>query len=210
MTEPIEIIEYKGIKINIYQDEYYQPDEMDNNELFLTSYHQDFTIESKIVSKAECIALATSDYDEDMAYRIKELKKTYHYFGLEAYIHSGVVLAISYEGNFPDRRWDVSQVGLIFVAKTLTKSRAKAKKIAQSLIDEVNDIQSGNVYGYQTEPETESCYGYIGNYDKSGLLDDAKANIDFYIAKRKAEQAKKVKAEIKNKVPLDKRIAFCL
>jgi hypothetical protein len=38
-------------------------------------------------------------------------------FLIEAYVHGGVVLALAYEGRFPDRGWDVSQVGAVFIRK---------------------------------------------------------------------------------------------
>ena len=71
------------------------------------------------------------EYNETETERLGELNKKYFYFGLEAYIHSGVVLALSHEGNFPDRQWDVSQLGLVFVAKTEAKTREKARKLAE-------------------------------------------------------------------------------
>lgn len=109
-----------------------------------------------------------------------DLFNKYHVFGLEAYIHSGVSLALSHEGNFPDRRWDVSQLGAVLIAKTEAKTNAKARKIAQGLIETWNEYLSGNVYGYQIEDaegnEIESCWGFYGDYDsKGGALSEAKS-----------------------------------
>ena len=113
----------------------------------------------------------------------KDYLKKFHVFGLEAYIHSGVVLALSREGNFPDRQWDVSQLGLVFVAKTEARTRAKARKIALGLIETWNDYLAGRVYGFEIENNQgeaiDSCWGFYGDYDEQGgALYEAKAIID--------------------------------
>ena len=101
--------------------------------------------------------------------------KDYHIFGLEAYIHSGVVLALSREGNFPDRQWDVSQLGLVFVSKKEWKTRAKAREAALGLIEYWNSCLSGEVYGFVIEDSEggtlDSCWGFFGDYDENCLPD---------------------------------------
>lgn len=131
---------------------------------------------------AQCIA--NSGLDPETGETNEEAKdyiKKYHIFGLEAYIHSGVVLALSREGNFVDRQWDVSQLGLVFVSKKETQSRKKAHRLALGLIEGWNDYLSGNVYGFLIEDPfgEESCgsWGFYGNYETSGLISEAKAEI---------------------------------
>jgi hypothetical protein len=34
-------------------------------------------------------------------------------------------LALSHEGNFPDRQWDVSRLGLVFAAKKEARAQAE-------------------------------------------------------------------------------------
>jgi predicted RNA-binding Zn-ribbon protein involved in translation (DUF1610 family) len=109
--------------------------------------------------------------------------KDYHVFPLEAYIHSGVVLALSREGEFPDRQWDVSQLGAVLVSKKEARTKAKARKLALSLIESWNDCLSGNVYGYDVEDaegnNLHSCGNFIGDYDsKGGALDCAREEVD--------------------------------
>jgi len=71
----------------------------------------------------------------------------------------------------------------------------------------------GNVYGYQVvdpegvEIEDGSCWGYYGDPEDSGLLDDARAAVDYAIAQKRREHLKKVRAYIKNRVPLHARTA---
>jgi hypothetical protein len=132
---------------------------------------------------AQSIANGGRYEDDSINDEAKDYLKKYHVFGLEAYIHSGVSLSLSRQGNFPDRQWDVSQIGLVFVAKTEVRTRAKAEKLARSLISTWNDYLSGAVYGFHLENKQgeviDSCWGYYGDYDaKGGLLDEVKATVD--------------------------------
>lgn len=133
------------------------------------------------------------DYDgsEDTLQEAKQFNKKYHVFGLEAYIHSGVCLALSHEGNFPDRQWDVSQLGCVFVARTETKYRSKARTMAKGLIETWNDYLSGNVYGYVIEDAQgntiDSCWGYYGDYDKNALI-EARSIVEHRTNKGKTDE----------------------
>ncbi len=205
--DEVETINYKGLDINIYPDmDESSPDDWGDDSIFLVAFHSDFTVERKGFDVDTCRALVDKDeIQEGMEYRTKDIKREYHIFSLEAYIHSGVVLALSQEGNFPDRQWDVSQLGLVFIAKSEEKTRAKARKRALSLIETWNDNLSGNVYGYTIEDTGDSCWGFYGNYNTNGMLDEARAEIDSHLeTKRKAKQ-KQTRAYIENSVPLAKR-----
>jgi len=181
-NEPVEVIEYKKYHINIYQDiDAQSPEEWDDNSVFLVGFHRQFSVNVEGFSKEVCQMLfeKPSDiYEESLRERVKQIKREYHFFGLEAYIHSGVVLALSREGNFVDRQWDVSQLGVVFVSKKEAKNRAKAKKLAKVLIEEWNDALSDNVYGYRIEETDDSCWGFFGDYRKSGLIENAQGDIE--------------------------------
>ena len=113
--------EYKGYTIRIEQDENENsPEEWGNNDLFLVANHKDFFVKSPV----DGINLETP---------IAEMEKEWWIMGLEAYIHSGVVLALSREGNFPDRQWDVSQLGAVFASKKEWKTKQEARKAALGL-----------------------------------------------------------------------------
>lgn len=190
--KPIHEEEIDGYKIQIFNDEDpISPVEEADENCFLVGYHREFSVEApknkagyRIVSKDECIALFKGEKEAGESWPA-ELAKRYHFFGLEAYIHSGVRLAIAYEGNFCDRRWDVSQLGGIFIAKSEWRTRPKAKKAALGLISYYNDWLAGNVYGFKIiDPEgveLDSCWGYFGDYDqKDGILEEARKNVKFY------------------------------
>lgn len=104
---------------------------------------------------------------EDPYELLKKYKKTHWIFPLEAYIHSGVVLALSREGNFPDRQWDVSQLGFVFVAKSEWRLSKSARKVALSIVEEWNNFISGNVWQWVHKDADDnvvgSCGGYLGD-----------------------------------------------
>src|SRR3990172_6163906 len=83
---------YKGYTIKIIPDDNAEsPDEWGNEDVFLVGYHRDFSVErNEIVTEGQCWAIFTRNPDEDEKEVVDALRKQYHVFGLEAYIHSGV------------------------------------------------------------------------------------------------------------------------
>ena len=208
----IETVEYKGYNINIYYDESsYSPDDWGDDQRFLVSYHNSFTIKhDDIITQDQARQISNEDYhDKDEKAVCLEIVKKYHIFGLEAYIHSGVVQSLSYEGNFPDRRWDVSQLGLVLISKEEIKTGKKARRMAVGLIDTWNDYLSGNVYGFMIQKDGEEsggCWSFYGDPENSGLIENAKEEIDCELEEEAKKKAKKLKVFIENNVPIDKRI----
>jgi hypothetical protein len=128
----------------------------------------------------------SGELDEDALEFCKDFRKKYHVFGLEAYIHSGVSLALSREGNFPDRQWDVSQLGCVFAeiaefgsgGVEFKNTREQSRLKALSLIKSWNYCLSGDVYGCVLETydknkkqiDQDSCWGFYGyEYAKEEL-----------------------------------------
>ena len=159
------------VKYMTYDDhDGFSPNDEEDNGLFLVAYHNQFSVERKnFITQNQCAALFRNNV-EDEDYYPKQIAKDYHVFGLEAYIHSGVVLAISKEGNFCDRNWDVSQIGCVFASRKEWKTRVKAKQAALSLIKTWNQHLSGDVYGVVIEYfdkkkeliNYDSCWGFCG------------------------------------------------
>ena len=195
MDKPVLVKELKHVKLEIFQDDQAQsPDEWGNEDLFLVGYHRDFYVDlgKRVDGKnvpgisqglAQDIARGGKYEDGSENSEAMDYVRDYHIFGLEAYIHSGVVLALSREGNFPDRQWDVSQLGLVFVSRKERKDREKARLAAHSLITEWNDYLSGNVYGYNiTSADGDnlySCWGFIGDMEDN-ILPEAMKQAQYF------------------------------
>lgn len=142
--------------------------------LFLVAYNRNFWIEGKEhgVNKelSRLLYSPQPDKSSEGYEEWKEWHSKYWIFPLEAYIHSGVRLALSYEGNFPDRRWDVSQLGLVFASKKEWKKMEEAKEQARNLVKLYNQIENGEVYCVVVETfdsnnecvDTDIIGGFIG------------------------------------------------
>jgi len=100
---------------------------------------------------------------------------------------------------FPDRRWDVSLLGAVFVAKSEWKTRAKAEEAARGFVSSWNDYLSGNVYGFTVETMDgeylDSCWGFYGDYDKDGgALHEARSVADGHAGGIEAAECMEQKA----------------
>ena len=208
--EAIYTEQYEGHIIKVFQDELNQsPDDWGDDGQFLVAYHRDFYVEREsFVQKSDAQLLIASDkslkedvedglLDEFDIERLDKIKKEYFIFPLEAYIHSGVHLSLGGEGNYPDRQLDVSCIGLIFIRKDEAENQKdKAHIIAQRLLDTWNDYLSGNVYGFVIDGDGSSVWGFYGDCESSGIIDEARASIAGIDQKRlhKQQQLKKIDA----------------
>lgn len=205
----IEVQEYKGHKIAIMPDDDAQsPNDWGNTDLFLVAFGRSFAVEREGYSEGLCQSIMNAGkYEDDsINYEAKEMIKKYHFFVVEAYIHSGISLSLANEGKFPDRQWDVSGgIGMVFVEKKYWKTKAKAREAARSLLEEWNVYNNGEVYGYNIL-NVGSVWGFHGSdFEKSGLLENARGEIDAYEDERKKKHESKLKAQIKAHAPLDRR-----
>lgn len=210
-TETVYEEKYKGLTIKIYPDDSANsPDEGGGDDgLFLVHFHRDCQIERE--------KIITED-DLRRWYQGEEIdqEKQYHIFAVEAYIHSGVVLALANDQRyFPDRQWDVSHVGAVLASKNEWSMRKAAKNAARGLIETWNAYLSGDVYGYVIEngegENLGSCWGFypeLGRPNEVYCLDEARAAVGAIVAEKQREHAKKVKAYIKQGVPIEYRKAL--
>jgi outer membrane lipoprotein SlyB len=173
----VEAYEKNNTVIRIYQDDNPEsPDDWKDDNLFLVHYHRDFEIDRD--------SIITKD-DTRKWYQGEKIpqEKDYYIFPVEAYIHGGVSLAFSQQGNFPDRQWDVSHVGLILASKKEFKSKEKAKESAKGLLETWNQSLSGDVYGFDvSDPKTgesiESVWGFYGIDEVKKEAEDVAKNYD--------------------------------
>lgn len=208
-NESIEVIKYKGFDIEIHQDEDYQsPDEWEDENVFLVGFHRQFTINREGFSEGIVGNILNKGKHEDDSINeeARDIMQKYHCFLLTAYIHSGVSLSVDSQKWPYNDRWDSSAMGMVFIAKEEAKTRPKAKKMAESLVKEWNHYLSGEVYGYNIEGvDGGSCWGYYGDYNDSGMLDEAKDNIDRQIKANIKDNDNRLKSILKNHIPIQYR-----
>jgi hypothetical protein len=190
---------YKGKTIRIEQDEDARsPQEDGDDALCLIGDHRQFYVGPPGTTRNG------KGRNFDVQEEIESRKETHHVFMLEAYIHSGVVLALAREGNFPDRQWDVSLLGAVFVSKTEWPDAQKAREAALSLVSVWNQYLSGDVWGFTIEDSDESCWGFYG---EDYCLSEAKSIVDYIVERERKEKQAKLKAVILHHVPLTYRVA---
>jgi len=204
MNQSIEKINYKGKVIEIYQDlDCQSPEDWGEDGIFLVNYHRDFE-----VRRDEII---TED-DVRTWYQGEKIKqqKNFFIFQLSMLSHSGVWLSLNSSFACDAGGWDTSRVGVVLVSKKEAKTKEKAVKLASGLIESWNDYLSGNVYGYvitgiEDSKILDSCWNFYGDFNKNGMIEEAKNIIDEAVEQERLKHSKKLKAMIKNKAPLEKR-----
>ncbi len=140
---------------------------------------------------------------------------------LYMYEHGDIGLSTNnsyYPYNCP---WDAGQLGFVWLEKDkileeynwkiFTKKRIQQieKRLRQN-VEVMHDYVSGNVYGFVVEDmkgnHIDSCWGFYGyEHDKSGLLDQAKGAINWYITDERKKHAEYLKRCISGNVPLQHR-----
>lgn len=144
-----------GVTVEIHQDiNPESPSAHADTSLFLVAGHRDFYVPEPGEKRV-------SDWETLVA----TYKDSHWIFRIEAYIHSGVRLAFSNEGTFPDRRWDVSQVGAIFASKKEWRLSKSARKASECLLNTWNQYLAGDVWGYIVDKDglnEDSCWGFYG------------------------------------------------
>jgi hypothetical protein len=145
------------------------------------------------------------------------LDKHYVMLNLYLYDHSGITMNTS-GFHCP---WDSGRVGFIYAsrkdvlecfrAKKLTKAvRRKAEDLLRSEVAVYDAYLTGDVYGYNVEgpdgTEEAGCAGfYGGDHEESGLLEQARAEVDCFVSRSRTRRQGKLKEMIRNKVPLEVR-----
>ena len=176
-----EIIDYKGYKINIKQ--YTSPDDPRSWDNMCSMYcvHRRYNLGDKNFSSSAELMDAIGNLEDCI------------HLPLYLYDHSGITMNTT---GF-SCQWDSGQVGIIFITKEKAMKEFGWDSLDEERIQRIKDIMvadvdlydtfiRGDVYGYEVENpdgvEIDSCWGYYGyNHEESGLIENAKSAIDFYI-----------------------------
>ena len=183
--------EYKGYNIEIEQDTYpMSPREWDNlGKLALFHRRYDFPNDDNI--------------SQDEAREIL-LSPAYIAIPVYGYDHGSISIKATFSRSYPyNCPWDSGMLGIVYVHKDAIReewkkeriSKELTRKVTQLLIGEVetyNQYLTGDIWGYNAINEhgesIGSCWGYYGDCETSGLLDDAKSEIDSDISEREIEE----------------------
>jgi hypothetical protein len=127
------------------------------------------------------LGVRTTDLPETREDFEEEHAAEYWTFPVRAYVHSGVSLSLGSAGQF-GCMFDSGFAGWVLVARSSWPDAEAAERAAESVVNEWNDYLSGNVYGFvvrDADGDTvDSCYGYTGDPDTSGVVADARASAE--------------------------------
>lgn len=201
MSSTVETIKYKGHKISIIQDEDPQNPLTDWDMLgTFVCFHRRYDLSSP--------KHGFSDSDEFREYK-ENHADTIVVLPLFLYDHSGITMRTG-PFNCP---WDSGQVGWIYATKARVEkefgdfseeSQKKAIACMESEVKSFDDYLTGNVYGYDIE-NGDSCWGYFGDYRKSGIIEEAKSRVDYEINQKVKNHIAQLKSWIKSKVAFNYR-----
>ena len=218
----IETIDYKGMLIEVHQDELDEsPREWDNLGT-MVCFHGRYELGD-----------TGHGYDHDdysswneLAEDIQRREDVAVILPLYLYDHSGLRMKVgSFNGLLPQghAEFDSGQVGWIYITKQQIRKKYGAKRVTLQRIErverllrgEVNTYDqylSGQIYGYVAlDPGTgdtiDSCWGFYGD-PGDDMLPEARSAIDCHLRRELARKIRKIKALINNHVPLHYRPAI--
>lgn len=175
-------IEYKGYNIKVWRDDMAEsPREWDNIGV-IYSNHRDYNPDGHKIDEL---------VDEDGKLAVDDK----YYLKIYAYIHSGISLSTSREGQFADA-WDSGLFGIIAVDKEVAArefpvdTEANALKCLETEVELLDNWYNGECYGYTVTDaygeEIGSCGNYFGDDGYKFMVEDAEDSIEADI-KRESE-----------------------
>jgi len=198
-----ETVQYKGHTISIERDEDpINPRENDNMGK-MVCFHDNYVLGDKHDLKHDDF----SGWDELKSYLVKELGAVI-ILPLYLYDHSGITMRTSPFSC----RWDSGQVGFIYASKETVikewkvcnkRTKAKVEKYLEGEVKSYDKYITGEAYGFIIDEHGESCCGYE---EEDDCLEEAKSVVDHIVEKERQTKIEKVKAFIRNHVPLDRRV----
>ena len=200
----VETKQYRGYDINIYLDEEPESPREWENLGTMVAWHQRYDLGDK------------HDFEDSTNFRKWAKENKAFYLPLYLFEHGGLSISASGFSYCDPDGWDWGQIGWIYITEEKIRNEFNWKKLTAKRMEQIesyllneveiyNNYLNGNVYGYiieRNEKSFDSCWGYYGDPEESGLLEDAKSNIDYYITEERRKHQEKTKALIKNHVPL--------
>jgi len=181
--ETVETIDYKGHEINIVNDLHAGSPRGWDNLGTMICFHKRYSLGDD-----------NHDYNYEDYSSWDELKRAILkkediavILPIYMYDHSGITIATTPFAC----RWDSGQIGFIFVSKEKVREEYGVKRITKQILKRVSDYLisevatydeyiQGDVYGFVIDEDGDSCYGFYGyDHETSGLLNEAKASIDY-------------------------------
>ncbi len=137
--------------------------------------------------------------DEDL-----ELLQSKHKYAckVHSYNHSEIAFKTT-----PFRRpWDSGIAGFAVSDEDFIESEEQFLELVTSDLNEYNDWLNGNCYGYEIEVNGEdvgSCWGFIGDWDKSGILEEIKSTLEYELLSTRPDIVTELMNDISTTMEID-------
>lgn len=206
----METINYKGYDINILPDHMPESPREWYNLSTLVLFHNRYSLPNEL-------NIDPNDFEgwEEMEAFIKREYNPAIIRRVSMYDHSGISLSMS----APTCPWDSGYVGFILITKEDIREHYNIKRITSKYIEKVyermkgeletyNDYLNGSVYGYSIQADgfEDALFGFYGyDHEESGLLDNARNEIDHHLKEKAYKRYSRVKEFIRNNVPFHVR-----
>ena len=137
------------------------------------------------------------DYDSWEEVDVELFKDFNWVFPVYMLDHGGTRLSLK---SFNDP-WDSGIVGFICLSLSEASSNfalgtdwdEKARQVAEAELEEWDNWMNGNVFGFRVFEDTEEIecnqqWGFIGDHDTSGLMDELKSELKYKLTKEQLNQ----------------------
>lgn len=119
----------------------------------------------------------------------------YHVFALGIYEGPYTILTLGADADADaDDDDDADRgPGYVYVSRAEWPNAGDAARAAECLVNEWNSYLSGDVYGYRVKDPSgytvDSCWGYTGDPEESGVVDDARASAEAFVTNDERDAA---------------------
>lgn len=179
--------QYKGCTIEITQSDGLESPREDDNLGTMIHWHPNYILGEKQYNRRD-FSGPMGSLEAELGSKIK----TAIYLPVYLYDHSGITINTT-GFSCP---WDSGQVGWIYVTRETLKKEGlnnrtdeEIKDMLRGEIHTLDQYITGEVYSfYCSDPDTDecidSCCGFYGDPEESGLMEEAKGAIDYYLEQK--------------------------
>lgn len=181
--EAVKTMEYKGYRIEIYQDENAESHNFGKMLCFHKRYSLGDKVEMSVDEARELAEKLTAD-------------KNAVVLPLYLYDHSGISISTkSFIGRAHHAEWDSGRVGFIYADANMIRenfgkndgeSLERARELLEAEVETYDQYLRGEVYGYRIFDgqgnEKDSCWGFFDDLadENCYILAEAKSMVDYY------------------------------
>lgn len=190
-NEPLNTLDYKGYKINIYQDtDPLNPRTENDNLGVMVCFHRRYSLGDEKISKTY-----TPDSFQEYLESPEGKKEIVAILPLYLYDHSGITISTKPFSC----QWDSGQIGYIYLSRNKAIQewgkkiplKEKLESYLESEVKTYDKYLTGSFVGYEINgPEIDgaSCWGYD---DEKYCIEEAKSIVDYHAKQKPIEQWEK-------------------